>query len=150
RGDPAQTFTVKGSLIANNGSYNCADGGITDLGGNVEDGTDCGFRIDDGSVRLNDGLSQQGGEAGVLTLSDGSPAIDAGGDCTGADQRDVARPQGVACDAGAYELQPGVQLFGSPPSVTNQRTVRFLFGSDDGSATFECRLDLPGDDGTFQ
>ena len=36
-----------------------------------------------------------------------SPAIDRAGACTGADQRDLPRPQGAACDSGAYEVRAG-------------------------------------------
>lgn len=36
-------------------------------------------------------------------LPPGSPAIDAGGTTCSSDQRGVARPQGSACDAGAFE-----------------------------------------------
>jgi len=39
-------------------------------------------------------------------LLTGSPAIDAGGSCgVTSDQRGIARPQGIACDTGAFELQ---------------------------------------------
>lgn len=36
-----------------------------------------------------------------------SPAIDKGGDCLAVDQRGVPRPQGAACDIGAYEVGAG-------------------------------------------
>jgi hypothetical protein len=41
----------------------------------------------------------------------GNPAIDHVA-CTGADQRGIARPQGLACDAGAVELIPGLGASG--------------------------------------
>jgi hypothetical protein len=42
-----------------------------------------------------------------MSISTGSPAIDAGnnGTCTAADQRGVSRPQGSACDIGAFEAE---------------------------------------------
>ncbi|HFC11545.1 MAG TPA: hypothetical protein ENJ56_01780 [Anaerolineae bacterium] len=44
---------------------------------------------------------------GVLPLQWNSPAIDAAvGRCPATDQRGVARPQGKACDIGAYEFKP--------------------------------------------
>jgi hypothetical protein len=64
-----------------------------------------------GPLADNDGLSI--GHGLVLqthALLPGSPAIDAvsTSDCVVAiDQRGVSRPQGVGCDIGAYELQPG-------------------------------------------
>jgi hypothetical protein len=41
----------------------------------------------------------------------GSPAIDSvpnGGSCPATDERGVSRPQGAACDAGAFEFEPAV------------------------------------------
>jgi hypothetical protein len=47
-----------------------------------------------------------GGPPGTHLPLPGSPLIDAvAGPCAGADQRGVARPQGVACDIGAVEVQ---------------------------------------------
>lgn len=50
-------------------------------------------------------LADNGGNTSTHALLPGSPAIDAG-DCgaVAADQRGVARPQGSACDIGAFEL----------------------------------------------
>jgi hypothetical protein len=49
------------------------------------------------------------GTTATHALLSGSPAIDAG-DCNGGaittDQRGVSRPQGAACDIGAFELEP--------------------------------------------
>jgi hypothetical protein len=47
-----------------------------------------------------------------MALLPGSPAIDAGDDsvCPPTDQRGVARPQGLACDIGAFELAPKLTL----------------------------------------
>ena len=57
-------------------------------------------------------LQNNGGPTLTMALLPGSPAIDAG-DCLDAngnpllvDQRGVPRPQGAACDIGAYEFQP--------------------------------------------
>jgi hypothetical protein len=87
------------------------------------------FIVDSSSAQINDSLIQGGCPAGatcthVLTtnpllgpladnggfthtmaLGTGSPAIDAGNNstCAATDQRGVARPQGSACDLGAYE-----------------------------------------------
>jgi predicted outer membrane repeat protein len=53
-------------------------------------------------------LADNGGFTQTMALLSGSPAIDAGndGNCPGADQRGVTRPQGSQCDMGAYEWQP--------------------------------------------
>ncbi len=52
-------------------------------------------------------LSDNGGSTQTVSLIEGSPAIDAGDDslCPATDQRGVTRPQGAACDIGAYELE---------------------------------------------
>jgi hypothetical protein len=53
-------------------------------------------------------LADNGGYTLTHALLPGSPAIDAGDDgiCPATDQRGVARPQGAACDIGAYEYVP--------------------------------------------
>jgi len=49
-------------------------------------------------------LAPNGGPTETLALLPGSPAIDgAGANCPPRDQRGVRRPQGAACDIGAYE-----------------------------------------------
>ncbi len=52
-------------------------------------------------------LQNNGGFAKTMALGAGSPAIDKGKDVTCAiqDERGVARPQGLACDLGAYEVK---------------------------------------------
>jgi CSLREA domain-containing protein len=57
-------------------------------------------------------LSNYGGPTQTVALQPGSAAIDAltstGAGCPATDQRGVARPQGGACDIGAYEFAPPV------------------------------------------
>jgi predicted outer membrane repeat protein len=51
-------------------------------------------------------LAENGGYTQTMALGSGSPAIDVGGvnsACASTDQRGVTRPQGRACDLGAYE-----------------------------------------------
>lgn len=57
-------------------------------------------------------LADNGGQTDTMALLVGSPAIDRGTSCPppATDQRGVARPLGVACDAGAYELENLIQL----------------------------------------
>jgi hypothetical protein len=63
------------------------------------------------TVRLADPLvgelSYHGGITRLVPLLPASPAIDAGNPetCPGSDQRGVSRPQGAACDIGAFELE---------------------------------------------
>jgi hypothetical protein len=55
-------------------------------------------------------LADNGGPTETQALKPGSPAIDHGGTsangCPATDQRGVLRPQGPACDIGAFELVP--------------------------------------------
>lgn len=56
---------------------------------------------------LKSKLSRNGGTTKTLALVRGSPAIDASpldGGCESTDQRGVFRPQGKACDIGAFEV----------------------------------------------
>jgi hypothetical protein len=57
-------------------------------------------------------LADNGGPTPTVALLPGSPAIDAGDDsvCPPTDQRGVSRPQGLACDIGAFELVPQLTL----------------------------------------
>lgn len=60
-------------------------------------------------------LQDNGGTTFTQALLAGSPAIDAGNPttCADTDQRGVARPQGPACDIGAYEF-----IDSTPPTPT--------------------------------
>jgi CSLREA domain-containing protein len=64
-------------------------------------------------------LANNGGETDTMALLEGSPAIDAGTNagCPPVDQRGVARPQGPACDIGAFERVP-------PPPVAAAADLR--------------------------
>jgi lysophospholipase L1-like esterase len=108
------------------GNSNEPAGSITDGGYNISDDTTCGFRgtgangatIGDGVNTLLDpnGLKDNGGPTQTIALLPTSPAIDAipvsptnfcidpAGNPVTTDQRGVARPQGPACDIGAFEF----------------------------------------------
>lgn len=61
-------------------------------------------------------LQNNGGETDTMALATGSPAVDAGTNagCPATDQRGTARPQGSACDIGAFELVPAPPSQGNP------------------------------------
>jgi hypothetical protein len=114
-----QLLHVHDSLIAAGAGGNCAfssGGSILSEGYNAEDGTSCGLSGpgDLASATLQLGaLAMNGGPTETVALMPGSQAIGAGdpAGCTDAygaalatDQRGVARPQGVHCDIGAFEL----------------------------------------------
>lgn len=88
------------------------DGVIVSRGHNLESGGDCGFTgtrdLQNTDPKLFDGAANNGGNTDTYALDATSPAVDAiprtFPGCGPDDQRDIARPQGVACDIGAYEL----------------------------------------------
>ena len=106
--------TLKNTIVANSSPADCsADGGtITSAGHNlIENTSGCTIGGDTaGNITGVDPvlgpLADNGGPTKTHALLAGSPAIDAGStDCPPpfTDQRGVARPQGAACDIGAYE-----------------------------------------------
>jgi len=113
------TLTVEGSLIQNNlrmgAVSNCnvaASGAITSGGHNLSDDATCTSFTQPGDLNNNQSttlgaLANNGGPTRTLALVAGSSAIDAAGACGGVtltDQRSVSRPQGPACDIGAFEV----------------------------------------------
>ncbi|NJL06488.1 MAG: CSLREA domain-containing protein [Chloroflexaceae bacterium] len=108
------------SILDNgDGTRNCnvlpRDRSVTSLGGNLERGASCAFaeqgqERDQSEVDPQLGaLQDNGGNTLTHALQAGSPAIDAGISadelCAATDQRGVIRPQGSACDSGAYEFE---------------------------------------------
>lgn len=106
-------------VIAGSGGGDCGFdvGNFSDLGYNVvEDGTCVSHPTSMSGDPMLAPLADNGGPTMTHALLPGSPAIDAG-DCAGGtvlvDQRGIARPQGAACDIGAFEavlpVRPGVE-----------------------------------------
>jgi len=118
------TLTFQNTIIAGNtddGSAPDCDGLLIVSGGHnlVQDTTECGFTPlasdQTGLDPLLEALANNGGYNETMALEPGSPARDAGDPatpgsggtaCESDDQRAVARPLGVACDAGAFEAAP--------------------------------------------
>jgi hypothetical protein len=111
------TLRIKEAIVADGGPDNCATfatspSSVTALGANLDtDGTCPGFTLQ-GTNPLLGPLAFNGGPTATHALLTGSPAIDAGSNCLGignpgtlvlVDQRNISRPQGPACDLGAYE-----------------------------------------------
>src|SRR5208337_1493118 len=117
------TLTAKNNIVANNPSGgNCA-GTITSEGHNLSDDASCAASFTQ-SGDLNStaagldpsGLQANGGPTQTIALLNTSPAVDAvplspinyctdtNGNAVSTDQRGVGRPQGLACDMGAFEL----------------------------------------------
>ena len=113
------------SIVAEHTTSCTVDGTLTSQDYNIEDTNDCGLAMAQDLVDTDPGLAAApadndgpllGAPLALRTLTralaDGSPALDSAnpGECGGApvdvDQRQVQRPQGPACDRGAFEQAP--------------------------------------------
>ena len=100
-----------GPTVASNCSVNTeADATLTSLGHNIESATDCGFTAGGDQQNVADpklgDLANNGGQMDTMALLAGSPAIDHAdsANCPATDEIGTTRPQGPACDVGAYEV----------------------------------------------
>ncbi len=109
------SVTATGTIIANNTpGTNCFGNRFNEpFGFNLDSGTSCRLsQATDltGTDPLLGPLASNGGPTQTQALEAGSPAIDHGGTsangCPPTDQRGVTRPQGPACDIGAFEFVP--------------------------------------------
>jgi hypothetical protein len=109
------TLSISGSIVAENSASqgNDCSGTITDMGYNLESGTDCGFtgkgslqNVRNAQLALS-ALANNGGPTKTMALQQGSVAIDqiAKVQCQPNDQRGETRPDAGEsnCDMGAYE-----------------------------------------------
>ena len=144
-------FTLANSIVAANtnlaGSYdaNCVaaapPGQLFSAGTNLSDDSSCGASSPSMLVadpRLGT-LADNGGPTRTIALLRDSPAIDAATNCTVVtDQRYVARPQGLACDIGAYEFNN----FESTPLIVDDAVmVSPNTGAAIASGTVTCPAD---------
>jgi hypothetical protein len=90
-------------------------------------------------------LADNGGPTRTMAIGLASPAYDAGAGCPAADQRGVTRPQGAACDLGAFELlaaltvSPGLLEVGA----ANRTVIVSGAGFDGGSVVQVNGADRP-------
>ena len=105
------------AIVAQNrgeaGGQNCGgdDAAFDTLGNNLENRDTCALTAPDDLPDSFAGLgplADNGGRTRTHALLGGSDAINAGNliGCPPADQRGVSRPQGPACDIGAFERRP--------------------------------------------
>jgi large repetitive protein len=104
--------TVTGTILADStDGPNCVGAALKEpFGYNLDSGSSCALGrptdLSSTKPRLR-ALADNGGPTMTMALKAGSPAIDHGGTaatgCPAADQRGVPRPQGPACDIGAFE-----------------------------------------------
>lgn len=106
---------------------------LESIGGNISDDESCNDFFKHATdqknkTKLKDtlgALSDNGGSIPTIPLKAGSPAIDTGvcKDAPTKDARGVSRPQGSACDAGAFEVRQAAMSSpqGSPNTATNKK-----------------------------
>jgi hypothetical protein len=86
-------------------------------------------------------LADNGGPTPTMAVLFGSPALDQGAGCDDTDQRGTLRPQGAACDIGAFEATFDPQH--RKPDITSESAD----GIDLSSATLHAVFDLHGEAG---
>jgi CSLREA domain-containing protein len=148
------TVALTGTILSSNDPGGNCSGPMTEgQGYNLDSGTSCNLsRTTDLTATdpLLGPLADNGGPTPTLALLPGSPAIDHGGTstngCPPTDQRGVTRPQGPACDIGAYEAQAvahrlTVQTSGLGSNSTHISNGGTLLGT--ASATSPLSVSLP-------
>jgi hypothetical protein len=157
-GRSLSSLRLRNAIVSANTPSACAQ--VTGLGGDIAfpDATCPGALVADPLLTT---LASHGGVTPTFALQAGSPAIDAvpatGAGCDATDQRGVTRPQGPACDAGAYEVAPpgvrtdpatvagtAVRLRATVNPNAQDTTVRFEFGLTTAYGSRTARID-PGD-----
>ncbi len=103
----ANHLNLQNTIMAANSTTNCAPStNITDGGHNLSTDGTCPAVIFANPDLMS--LGDYGGYTATMALQPGSPAINAvpvsGAGCPATDQRGVSRPQGSACDIGAFEF----------------------------------------------
>ncbi|WP_316756034.1 choice-of-anchor Q domain-containing protein [Streptomyces herbicida] len=109
---PLGRLVLRNSIVAGNtgggtpGDCEKAFAVIESLGHNIDGDGSChltaGGDLPSRTALLGP-LADNGGPTDTHALLPGSPALDAAALCPATDQRGVPRPQGAACDIGAYE-----------------------------------------------
>ncbi len=163
--------TLENTIVAKNAAGDCVNvvsrgGTITSYGYNLDSDGTCLVIPTAGDLPGTDPLlgplADNGGPTFTQALLAGSPAIDAiplahcnnaDGNPLTTDQRGVARPQGAACDIGAYEFEPAVGTLSvgidiKPGSSTNPinpnskgKTPVAILSTSDFDATTELEKD---------
>lgn len=125
-GDPTATLT--NSIVSGNSPRNCdfsGDGKIVDGGHDISfpEASCPGANSDP----LLGALQDNGGPNQTMALGAGSAALNqALSGCPSTDQRGVPRPQGPACDIGAYEFVPDLTAPLATLTLVRQRLGRAL------------------------
>lgn len=144
------TLTLRNSLIASNSPSDCA-GSIISQGSNLDTDDTCSASITSATPGLD--VLEPSGATATHALLDGSPALDAALAlyCPATDQRGVSRPQGAACDLGAFERETSaVNIFtvsntnDSGPGSLRQAMLDANATPNTGFGPDEIRFNIPG------
>lgn len=129
-------ITLAASIVADPvGSASCS-GNIVSSGQNFDEGGSCGLADATdlaGPDALLGPLAENGGPTATHALLAGSPAIDlVTTDCPppATDQRGNARPNGPACDAGAFEAESTATATATPGPTASPSPTASLGGDD--------------------
>ena len=151
-------LTLRNTIVGGSLQGGSCDAMLTSHGGNLDSGTGCMFqgqRDRGNSNAALDAIADNGGPTLTHAPRADSLAVDWGlTPCPEEDQRGVARPQHLSCDAGAVEydgpvnppdVEPPDTEYLTGPVQDSLETVAFTFtGSDDktpeSEMAFECRL----------
>jgi subtilisin-like proprotein convertase family protein len=131
----AGTVSVGNSILEQLTGSACG-GAITSADYNMDRGTSCGFNqthdLSNTDPQMGS-LRDNGGDSPTRAIAFTSPAVDMAGTCPSpaVDQRSIARPQGDACDRGAYEVagysNPNPIDIGAHQCVTSFLTINDQF-----------------------
>ena len=116
KADASSTVNISNTVIANNnasGANDDCEALLTSFGSNLVEDADGCAGLGPNDITLVDpllgALQNNGGRTFTRAPQPGSQVLDTGGSvgsCEMVDQRGLARPQGTACDQGAYETFP--------------------------------------------
>jgi len=144
----APAATLRSTILSANEAptegLNCRVAGpatLTSAGTNLESGTDCGFvaagNVQNANPQLG-ALGNNGGQTDTRALGQTSPALDraTSAPCPATDQRGTTRPQGPACDIGAFErtvlADLAVTIDDSPDPVAAGANLTYRIGARNG------------------
>jgi hypothetical protein len=143
--------------VADNGAGLDCVGAITDNGGNIDKDSSCGTFTHSVTMVQGTGfgaLASNGGPTQTHALLAGSAAIDTAPTCAGltTDQRGTARPQGSACDVGAFEYSslPGIATLVSPSGAITKHTPKYIWNAVPGATKYVLLVRNPGTTQRFQ
>lgn len=145
---PDADTTIRNSIVARNSPLDCSGAaaeGFNPIDANMDaDATCAGFTHPEATPLLDEPLADNGGPTETLALLPDSEAIDVASNCPppNTDQRGVERPQGEACDLGAFEVEstgdpePDPDTF---PDLTATKT-NTAGGSGNVGSTFQWQI----------